>query len=201
MLEPLSDSQASTSHPLFTLPAQQAQRSYAAAAAAEEGLSSKSKESVNMRKRKRKPDAWRARLPPGTGRYGTKLAKQYPSQFERMRVILGYYDHIEDHQLPKKITISNLQTLWLLNSIDPYYKLSLLSYRSKLLNQELAGPLQNTNRFLDELAAEQSEFRPILPGLGVDTITSSTIGSKAESSSSSSSAGGVSEGANAEGSS
>ena len=178
MLEPFSETPASTSYALSSLSApHQPHRSYAAAAGPSEDDPNQPKESVSQRKRKRKPDAWRTRLPAGAGRYGTKLSQQRPDQFERMRVILGYYDQIEHHQLPKQITINNLQTLCLLDSIDPYYKLSLLSYRSKLLNQELAAPLQNTNRFLDELAVAQSEFRPIIPGLGLETVSSSSSSS------------------------
>lgn len=118
-----------------------------------------------------------------------------------MRVILGYYDQIEEHQLPKKITINNLQTLWLLNSIDPYYKLSLLSYRSKLLNQELAGSLRNTNRFLDELAAAQSEFRPIIQGLSLDNVAGTSSTSSSGSGGTSSASGTPGEGGSSEASS
>lgn len=59
-----------------------------------------------------------------------------------MRLIVGYYDLPENRNKPKPpppthVTINNVQTLKFTNDVDPYYKLALLSYRSKLANLEI----------------------------------------------------------------
>jgi hypothetical protein len=59
-----------------------------------------------------------------------------------MRLLLGYYDLPANAAKPRPpppshVTINNLQALRFTRDVDPYYKLALLSYRSKLENLEL----------------------------------------------------------------
>jgi hypothetical protein len=142
------------------LPHLQSFTTSSAAAAADDEQKRPSRAS---RRKTRSPDAYKARLPPGFGRYGSKLLEADPERFERMRVICGFYDNVSPSQRPQHVTISNLQTLNFLKDIDPYYKLSLLSYRSKLANQQLLGPLRSTQAYLNQLAVQQSAFTPIIP--------------------------------------
>jgi hypothetical protein len=75
-------------------------------------------------------------------RYGPELRDRDPAAFERMRLVLGYYDlpknaHKARPPPPSHVTINNIQSLQFTRDVDPYYKLALLSYRSKLENLEL----------------------------------------------------------------
>jgi hypothetical protein len=59
-----------------------------------------------------------------------------------MRLVLGYYDlpknaHKPRPPSPSHVVINNIQSLQFTRDVDPYYKLALLSYRSKLENLEL----------------------------------------------------------------
>ena len=109
-----------------------------------------------------RPEAWRERLPrkgTGYGRHGVRLRARDAARFERMRLVLGYYDLPENAGLPKPpppstATISNLQALFFTDDVDSYYKLALLSYRAKQANRELVAPaLEATNALLDRLEA------------------------------------------------
>jgi hypothetical protein len=166
------------------LPHLQAFTTTSAAAAADE---EQKRPSRSSRRKTRSPDAYKARLPPGFGRYGSKLLETDPERFERMRVICGFYDNVPPSQRPRHVTISNLQTLNFLKDIDPYYKLSLLSYRSKLANQQLMGPLRSTQAYLNQLAVQQSAFTPIIPQFEAPGAPAAAAASSAGSSSSSSS--------------
>lgn len=165
------------------LPHLQAFTTTSAAAADEE----QKRPSRSSRRKTRSPDAYKARLPPGFGRYGSKLLETDPERFERMRVICGFYDTVSPSQRPRHVTISNLQTLNFLKDIDPYYKLSLLSYRSKLANQQLMGPLRSTQAYLNQLAVQQSAFTPIIPQFEAPGGPAAAAAASSNSSSSSSS--------------
>lgn len=59
-----------------------------------------------------------------------------------MRLVVGYYDLPQNASKPRPpppthVTVNNLQALRYTKDVDPYYKLALLSYRSKLENTEL----------------------------------------------------------------
>lgn len=81
-------------------------------------------------RRKARPGAWRERMPrkgEGIGRYGMLLRERDEARFERMRLILGFYDQPENVHLPrpppvKSVMINNLQTLFFTGDVDSYYK-------------------------------------------------------------------------------
>jgi hypothetical protein len=81
-------------------------------------------------RRKARPGAWRERMPgrgEEGGRYGVVLRERDPALFERMRLVLGYYDQPENTHLPRPAApstahVNNLQTLFFTRDIDPYYK-------------------------------------------------------------------------------
>eukprot|EP00877_Chromochloris_zofingiensis_P004612 jgi/Chrzof1/14151/Cz08g27020.t1 len=133
--------------------------------------SSSKKESEESGARKRKPynpDAWKSRIPKGQGRLGVKLKEQDPERFEQMRLLLGFYDMPENSHLPKppppkSVTISNLQTMWFTDEVDPYYKLSLLSYRAKELNKSVMSINNKSAWLLHKLATQQADFVPAIP--------------------------------------
>jgi hypothetical protein len=63
----------------------------------------------------------------GVGRYGVLLRERDPARFERMRLVLGYYDQPENSHLPRpppvgRVAVNNLQTLFFTRDVDPYYK-------------------------------------------------------------------------------
>lgn len=79
---------------------------------------------------------------PATLRYGPELRERDPAAFERMRLLLGYYDLPANAGQPRPpppshAVINNLQALRFTKDVDPYYKLALLSYRGKLENLQL----------------------------------------------------------------
>ncbi|GBF94519.1 hypothetical protein Rsub_07053 [Raphidocelis subcapitata] len=123
-------------------------------------------------RKKARPGAWRERMPgrgAEGGRYGVLLRERDPELFERMRLVLGYYEQPENAHLPRPAAprtahVNNLQTLFFTRDIDPYYKLSLLSYRCKQTNRDLlTGPLQRTAAALDRLEAQAAAYAPELP--------------------------------------
>jgi hypothetical protein len=85
-----------------------------------------------------------------------------------MRLITGFYDMPENAHLPKppppdSVTISNLQSLRHLEDVDAYYRLALLSYRTKDLNQQVEAGLAATRAFLAAASEAQGEFVPATP--------------------------------------
>lgn len=69
---------------------------------------------VAPRRRLPRRERYKARLPAGFGRYGVHLRKRDPQAFERMRLLLGFYDQPENAHLPRpappeSVTINNLQ--------------------------------------------------------------------------------------------
>ncbi len=85
------------------------------------------------RKKAPRPDAWRARMPGGPrpttprGRYGVLLRERDRARFERMRLVLGFYDQPENAGLKRPppveaVSVNNLQTLFFTRDVDPYYK-------------------------------------------------------------------------------
>lgn len=121
-------------------------------------------------KKVQKPDGWTSRVSPKTGRYATKLKEIDPDKFERMRILLGYYDLPENQHrrgsLPpiKSVTISNLQAIKFLD-LPHEFKLALLSYRASIINEQIAKPLEKTKEFLKSQAVQGMEFVPSIPGV------------------------------------
>eukprot|EP00879_Flechtneria_rotunda_P023901 GHRR01025312.1.p1 GENE.GHRR01025312.1~~GHRR01025312.1.p1 ORF type:complete len:218 (+),score=64.30 GHRR01025312.1:192-845(+) len=118
--------------------AQQQRRQQAAAAAALTSSTSRSKLSYISPKKR---GGYRARLP-RVRKYGAELQDKDPAAFDRMRLVLGYYDLPQNRHKPRPlppshVTINNLQTIMFTKDVDPYYKLALLNYRSKLVNMKL----------------------------------------------------------------
>eukprot|EP00878_Enallax_costatus_P010862 GHUV01011342.1.p1 GENE.GHUV01011342.1~~GHUV01011342.1.p1 ORF type:complete len:125 (+),score=42.96 GHUV01011342.1:2739-3113(+) len=92
-----------------------------------------------------------------------------PAAFEQMRLIVGYYDLPENRNKPRPtppthVTINNLQTLKFTKDVDSYYKLALLSYRSKLANLEILKGLEKSQAFLQKMSAPP-EYVPSVEGL------------------------------------
>jgi hypothetical protein len=60
------------------------------------------------------------------GRYGVLLRQHDPERFERMRLVLGYYDLPENAHLRRPpplrtAMVNNLQTLFFTRDVDAYY--------------------------------------------------------------------------------
>eukprot|EP00879_Flechtneria_rotunda_P006236 GHRR01006555.1.p1 GENE.GHRR01006555.1~~GHRR01006555.1.p1 ORF type:complete len:223 (+),score=104.08 GHRR01006555.1:192-860(+) len=134
--------------------AQQQRRQQAAAAAALTSSTSRSKLSYISPKKR---GGYRARLP-RVRKYGAELQDKDPAAFDRMRLVLGYYDLPQNRHKPRPlppshVTINNLQTIMFTKDVDPYYKLALLNYRSKLVNMKLLPGVFKIQNFLQQLSA------------------------------------------------
>lgn len=111
-------------------------------------------------------------MPPDVAKHGAKLRQDNPEAFERMRVLLGYYDlpqnRFKKHGKIDKVYISNLQTLRYLG-FDPTFKTELIRYKTSTLNRELEPVLADTRVLLAGLKAGQatSDFVPSIPGMTV----------------------------------
>jgi len=113
------------------------------------------------------------------------LRARDPARFERMRLVLGYYDSpslfggkgasspaaaSKTHggpppppppPPPRHATLSLLQTLWFTPDVDPYYKMALLSYRTRPLNRAVAeAALPRAEALLAAVAEEAGAFVP-----------------------------------------
>jgi hypothetical protein len=104
-------------------------------------------------------------------KHGIKLRGDDQEAFERMRVLLGYYEQppFRNKQAGRKIskvTISNLQTLRYMG-FDPSYKFAMLRYKMNTLNRELQPVASNMQQVLAKLKSGQGsiDFVPSIPGM------------------------------------
>jgi hypothetical protein len=106
------------------------------------------------------------------------LRARDPARFERMRLVLGYYDppsllagpggdggsaakKTTPPAPPRHATLSLLQTLWFTPDVDPYYKMALLSYRTRPLNRAVSASLPRAEALLSAVAEEAGAFVPM----------------------------------------
>lgn len=113
-----------------------------------------------------------SRLPPGHERLGHALLRNRPDRYDRMKLLLGYYDLPYNRLKAKerdrarhalsKVWISNLQSIQYM-PFSAQYKTALLSYRVSTLNEELSKQLRSTSAFM--ASTKEVDFVPIIPGV------------------------------------